>query len=271
MPLLRLAAIPGSIVGLALLVACGGSSEDEPLYLRGSPVSSASPTATLPDADGDRVPDGEDQCPDGAERPGGIDVQAPDGCPDSLDDLVAFAIADIGKYWQTRLSGIVVAYVAPEVIAYDSEGRSACGRLPLNNAFYCGLDNGIYYDRGLMEREFTERGDFAPFLILAHEWGHLVQAHIGLFGIELHSIDYELQADCMAGVYARNANQRKLLALGDLETAAAALFAVGDESGIEWYDEGAHGTPDERVFAFRAGFDKGLGVCATVADEARKR
>lgn len=259
-----------ALFAAACAAACGVGGEDEPLYLRGS--SNTTPTTTpAPDADGDSVADDVDRCPDTPERPGGVDFAAPDGCPDSLDDLVAFAIADIDKYWQTRLRGIIVAYDTPEVIACRAGAEAGCGFDLEGNAFYSGRDNSIYYDVGLFEQQFTENGDFAPILILAHEWGHLVQAHVGFFSLDLHSIDYELQADCMAGVYARNANQRKLLALGDLEAAAASLLGFGDESDVAWYDEGAHGSPEERVFAFQAGFKEGLGVCASVAGEARKR
>ena len=268
-PRANLARVALAVLVAALVAACGGGGEDEPLYLRGS---NATPTSTpAPDADGDTVPDTADVCADASERPGGVDFATPDGCPDSLDDLVAFAIADIGKYWQGRLTGISVGYQTPQVLAYDDVARTACGVAAAENALYCGFDNSIHYHRGLLEREFRERGDFAPILILAHEWGHLVQAHVGFFSLDLYSIDYELQADCMAGVYARNANQRKLLALGDLEAAAASLLGFGDESDVAWYDEGAHGSPEERVFAFQAGFKEGLGVCASVADDARKR
>ncbi len=251
-----------------IFAACGGG-EDEPLYLRGS--GNATPTGTAaPDADGDTVPDDADRCADSAERPGGVDFDAPDGCPDSLDDLVAFAIADIGKYWQTRLTGIIVSYETPEVIACDEEVADLLC-LFAGKALYSGGNNSIYYDREFFQAEFTEKGDFAPIFILAHEWGHLVQAHVGFFSLDLYSIDYELQADCLAGVYARNANQRKLLAIGDLEAAAASLLDLGDPEGVEWYDEDAHGTAEERIYAFHAGFKDGLGVCASVADEAKKR
>jgi predicted metalloprotease len=253
-----------------LVAACGGDGDDAPLYLRGS---SATPTGTpASDADGDTVPDGADKCTDSAERPGGVDFDAPDGCPDSLDDLVAFAIADIGKYWQTRLTGISVGYETPNVIGCDEDATDlGCLLAFFGKALYSGGNNSIYYDREFFETEFAEKGDFAPIFVLAHEWGHLVQAHVGLYSLDLYSIDYELQADCMAGVYARNANQRKLLALGDLEVAAASLLGLADPDGVAWYDEGAHGTSEERIYAFQAGFHEGLGVCASVADEAKKR
>jgi predicted metalloprotease len=268
--LLRFCVLGLALLILALAAACGGGDEDRPLYLRGS---DGAPTATSgPDTDADGVADADDACPDGAERPGGVDFEAPDGCPDSLDDLVAFAIADIGKYWRQRLQGISVGYVEPEVIPYRSTTQTACGQAPPDNAIYCGFDNSIYYDEGLLEREFDDNGDFAPIMILAHEWGHLVQAHVGFFALDLYTIDYELQADCMAGVYARNANQRKLLALGDLDEAAATLLRIGDDANeVAWYDEGAHGTAEERTYAFNQGFEQGLGICASVADEAKSR
>jgi predicted metalloprotease len=256
-----------------MLAACtGGAEDDAPLYRRGS--SDATPTGTpAPDADGDEVADTVDACPDAPERTGGLDFKEPDGCPDSIDELIAFAAADIDDYWATRLRGIAVGYVAPEVVPYREEVPTACGPAPLDNAIYCGFDHKVYYDAALFEREFEANGDFAPILILAHEWGHVVQAHIGFFALEnLYDIDYELQADCMAGVYARNLNQRKLLAGGDLDEAGATLFSFGDDGGeVAWYDPGAHGTGEERTYAFQTGFEEGLSICASVADEARAR
>ena len=258
--------------GASALVACGGNDDGQPLYVRGTSTAET-PTPEPPDADKDGVPDGADQCPDTVERPGGVDADAPDGCPDSLDDLVAFASADIDAYWRNRLQGIGVRYVAPDIVPYAEETLTACGSTVLDNASYCPFDNTIYYDTALFEREFTENGDFAPIFILAHEWGHLVQAHIGFFALDnLYGIDYELQADCMAGVYSRNADQRHLLALGDLDEGAATLLRIGDDADeVSWYEDGAHGTAEERTFAFTQGFEQGLGVCASVADEAKKR
>jgi predicted metalloprotease len=256
-----------------LFAACtGGGEEDAPLFRRGS--ADVTPTGTpAPDSDGDAVADAADLCPEALERTGGLDFDEPDGCPDSIDELIAFAAKDIDAYWATRLRGIAVGYLAPEVVPYREQVSTACGPAPLDNAIYCGFDHKIYYDASLFEREFEENGDFAPILILAHEWGHVVQAHIGFFALEnLYDIDYELQADCMAGVYARNLNQRKLLAVGDLDEAGATLFNFGDDAGeVAWYDPGAHGTGEERTYAFQTGFEQGLSICANVADEARER
>ena len=251
--------------------ACGSGDDDTPLYARGS--GDSTPTTTpAPDTDADGVPDATDACPDTPERTGGLDFDAPDGCPDSLDELVAFAAADIDDYWATRLRGIAVGYVAPEVIPYRESIPTGCGPAPLDNAIYCGFDHTIYYDAAMFEREFEENGDFAPILTLAHEWGHVVQAHVGFFALEnLYDIDYELQADCMAGVYARNLNQRELLDVGDLDEAGATLFQIGDDADVAWYDPGAHGTGEERTYAFQTGFEQGLSICASVADEARRR
>ncbi len=257
---------------LLALAACGGAEEDEPLYLRGDGTST--PTVfTAPDADGDGVPDADDVCPEMPERVGGLDYDDPDGCPDTLDELVAFAVEDVDDYWATRLRGIAVGYQAPAVVPYTEPVPTGCGPAPLDNAIYCPFDNTIYYDAGLFQAEFEKNGDFAPILILAHEWGHVVQAHVGFFGLaNLYDIDYELQADCMAGVYARNLNQRDLLDVGDLDESAATLFAIGDDAAeVAWYDPGAHGTGEERSYAFQTGFEEGLSICASVADEARNR
>jgi predicted metalloprotease len=130
----------------------------------------------------------------------------------------------------------------------------------LDNAFYCGLDHSIYYDNDLLETELANGGDFAVITVLAHEWGHLVQAQLGLLTSQM-SIAKELQADCLAGVYARHAAEIGILEEGDLEEGASSLFEKGDFDDTPWFDPQAHGAPSQRYHAFAAGVTNGLRAC----------
>ncbi len=268
---MRLALLMSATLFLAVMCACGGggspsgAEEDVPLQaLQPSPTATATP---VPDTDTDGISDAVDACPNKPETPAGPDVDSPDGCPDTLEDYVAFAVKDIGGYWQLRTRSFGIVYAPPvDVVCYTEPIRTACGRAVLGNAFYCALDHKVYYDAAFLAAELAQHGDFAPVFILAHEWGHVLQANLGLvFNQAFFSIDLELQADCMAGVYTASADERKLLDLGDLDEAAVTLLAVGDQSEVAWYDEGAHGTAEERVAAFRAGYAEGLGVCGRVS------
>jgi predicted metalloprotease len=131
----------------------------------------------------------------------------------------------------------------------------------LDNAFYCDRDHAIYYDLNFLGRQLQTDGDFAPVTIIAHEWGHLIQADLGLLDSSRYTIDIELQADCFAGAYAKHAGEEGLLEPGDLDEGVGNLYKAGDESDLPWFASGAHGQPDQRVAAFQRGLDNGADKC----------
>lgn len=108
----------------------------------------------------------------------------------------------ISWYWLRRLTRLYVGFLPPPVKAYLEPVASACGQTPLRNASYCPADNTIYYDLAFLA-ELTKRyGPQTAEIVLAHEYGHAVQAHLGLLGVDwLLRSQIELQADCFAGVY----------------------------------------------------------------------
>jgi predicted metalloprotease len=210
------------------------------------------------DRDGDGVADATDKCPDTPETYNGIFDS--DGCADTIQDLVDFAQDDINGFWRTIFQENSIPYSGPRTFkGYSSRIRTACGRAPLYNAFYCGADHSIYYDLRLFNQVLKDDGDFAPVIILAHEWGHLVQRNLGLDADAYYTVQIELQADCYAGVYARYAQQAGTLEEGDMEEAITAFFSSGDD--LDFNDPRHHGTPDERVSAFTDGFDQGIDAC----------
>jgi predicted metalloprotease len=103
-------------------------------------------------------------------------------------------------------------------------------------------------------------GDFAPILVLAHEWGHHLQTVLGIAPSPGNTC--ELQADCLAGAYASDAAQRGLLDPGDITEAVAMSAAAGDPLGLPQDTPGAHGINDDRVTAFMCGYLGGVGACA---------
>ena len=131
----------------------------------------------------------------------------------------------------------------------------------LNNAFYCQLTHGIYYDTNLLATQFDRVGDFASAIVIAHEWGHAIQGLRDIFRRSRYTIETELQADCFAGAYTRDANTRGLLEPGDIEEAAELLFKIGDPASTPWYARGAHGSSQQRVGAFQNGLKIGVTAC----------
>jgi predicted metalloprotease len=145
----------------------------------------------------------------------------------------------------------------------------------------------VYLDRGFF-RELQERfgapGDFAQAYVIAHEFGHHVQNLLGIMdeveaarredpddANEL-SVRLELQADCLAGVWAHSAYRDDLLEEGDLEEGLNAAAAVGDDriqsraTGRIDPESFTHGTSEQRREWFLRGFEGGdVAACDTFA------
>jgi predicted metalloprotease len=212
------------------------------------------------DMDGDSLADGDDACPRSAENIN--NVFDTDGCPDTMQTLLVFAAEDIDAYWSQVFNNSQVRYAPPvSFVAYNSPIDTACGEALPFNAFYCSRDHAIYYHYDFLQEQLDTDGDFAPVTIIAHEWGHLVQANLGLLETAQYTIQLELQADCFAGAWAASAGEADLLEEGDLEEGATALFRAGDNLDTPWFDPGAHGQPDQRVDAFGIGLDQGPEGC----------
>jgi hypothetical protein len=117
------------------------------------------------------------------------------------------------------------------------------------------------YAKDAALRDFRDR-DFAFSFIVAHEWGHHVQKLLGLNNVP--SIRLELQADCLAGVWAYSAWARALLERGDIEEGIRLANSIGDRPGVRRNDPSAHGTRVQRVMWFMRGYNSGkAGTCDT--------
>jgi len=151
--------------------------------------------------------------------------------------------------------------------------------------FYCPGDEKVYIDLGFydeLSQRFGAPGQFAQAYVLAHEIGHHVQKIVGVEGRARQlqaanprmqneiSVKVELQADCLAGVWAHSTQQRNLLEQGDVESALGAAAAVGDDrlqkmsTGHVSPDSFTHGSSAQRTQWFRRGFDSGsIAACNT--------
>lgn len=187
----------------------------------------------------------------------------------ALISLIQSARFDINRFWASQVPN----YLPPaDVVMVQTPAMTDCGPFPKPNARYCGSTNKIYWDLSLLASQYRI-GDFAPVFIIAHEWGHLVQ---GLLGFNrttrgLMTIQLELQADCLAGTYAADARQRKVLDDGDDDEAALALRRAGDGLDDDWFDKNAHGTPGQRIDAFSYGFEGRSCTAETFFDFLKAR
>ncbi len=137
-----------------------------------------------------------------------------------------------------------VKYAPATLVIYDGATRSGCGGArSAMGPFYCPIDKKVYLDTSFfndMKTKYGGGGDFAYAYVVAHEIGHHVQDLLGILDkvdaakervgqtqANALSVRVELQADCLAGVWAANANQKwQILEPGDIEKALAT--AAGD-------------------------------------------
>jgi uncharacterized protein len=178
---------------------------------------------------------------------------------------IAATLGLLEQYWRTELPRLGGRYQPLKGYTYyrSDEGQGPrCGDEPAppNNAFYCPAGDFIAWDEsGLLIPYYVQGGDFSAAFVLAHEFGHAVQARLpkqaplGLLR--------ELQADCFAGAWSRWVAQRKLLDPGDLDEATLAVFIARDVPGTPWTDPRAHGSGFQRTRAFGDGYEAGPKEC----------
>ena len=201
---------------------------------------------------------------------------------DEAGDFASAVLADTEDVWTQLLPKEEGrAYRAPTLVLFRDAVSSACGLADSAvGPFYCPPDQNVYLDLGFFD-ELSQRygasGDFAQAYVIAHEVGHHVQHLLGITdqvdakmrGLgaaqanEL-SVRLELQADCLAGVWAHHADaMRNVLEPGDIEEALNAAAAIGDDrlqretQGRVMPDSFTHGTSEQRARWFRRGYEQG--------------
>ena len=119
---------------------------------------------------------------------------------------------------------------------------------------------------GLLPELQKNFGDFVIPVVMAHEWGHAVQARSNFTA---RTVTKELQADCFAGAWSKHAKDDGVfdITAADLDTALAGILELRDTPGTIHIDPDAHGSGFDRVSAFQDGFDNGLGKCKDYRDD----
>ena len=176
---------------------------------------------------------------------------------------ISIAQRVVDKYWSRHWAEYFPGkYVSPHVVGtYDgsSPGSPSCGgqQLPENNAVYCHPEDFVAWDTQLMAHGYKD-GDSWPYLVIAHEWGHAIQARIGK---TLTSTASELQADCLAGatLFGAALDGDLVFESGDQKELATALSTLADETS--WTASKDHGDPFERIGSFDQGRLYGLTAC----------
>jgi uncharacterized protein len=169
------------------------------------------------------------------------------------------------QFWRATLPSLGSTYSDLRGYSYyrsDQGEGPACGneQAPAHNAFYCPTGDFIAWDEsGLMIPYYVQGGDFAASFVLAHEFGHAMQARLPR--PEAAGVLRELQADCFAGAWSRWVASRGFLEAGDLDEATMAVFIARDVPGTPFTDPRAHGSGFQRTRAFGDGVEAGAKIC----------
>jgi predicted metalloprotease len=200
---------------------------------------------------------------------------------DKLKDFVSAVLGSTEDTWSDIFKQAGRTYNDPKLVLFRGAVQSACGfSQAAVGPFYCPGDQKVYIDLGFYEElrtRFHAPGDFAEAYVIAHEVGHHVQNLLGISEKVVQaqergsreqanalSVRVELQADCLAGVWANHANEAKhILEQGDIESGLNAASAIGDDRlqmqsrGYVSPESFTHGSSAQRVRWFKQGLENG--------------
>ncbi|MDC5240129.1 neutral zinc metallopeptidase [Acinetobacter baumannii] len=217
-------------------------------------------------------------------------------------DFIRTILADTEDTWTPIFKQLGKTYTPPTLVLFSGIAQSGCGTAQsAMGPFYCPADQKVYIDTEFFkdmreqmgisgEQNQTElsrqdqAGDFAQAYVVAHEVGHHVQTLLGISsqvqqaraqvsqreGNQL-SVRQELQADCLAGIWANHNQQRtQFLEQGDVEEAMDAAQKIGDDylqkraTGQVVPDSFTHGSSEQRMHWFQVGLKTGdISQCDT--------
>jgi predicted metalloprotease len=219
---------------------------------------------------------------------------------DRSGQFVAAVVGNTEDTWKDIFAQSGKQYKPPRVRLFSGQVQSACGMASsATGPFYCPNDQRIYLDTSFF-REIEQRFhgcsgkacEFAQAYVIAHEVGHHVQNSTGILqrahqaqqqaggrsaAANRIQVRVELQADCYAGVWAKQSNTKyNFLDPGDIEAALQTAAAIGDDRlqkqarGTVVPDSFTHGTSAQRQRWFKQGFDQGkVSACNTFAQGAQ--
>jgi uncharacterized protein len=212
---------------------------------------------------------------------------------ETTKDFVSAVLGYTEDTWSGIFRSMGRRYQEPKLVLFTGEIESACGfAQAATGPFYCPQDDKVYLDMSFFQElsdRFKAPGDFAQAYVIAHEIGHHVQNLLGISRqvqafrnraseaeANRASVRMELQADCLAGVWASRTEQaeesklHQFLETGDVEEALRAASMIGDDrlqmqaQGYVVPESFTHGTAEQRLGWFNTGFHaNSLSECDT--------
>jgi predicted metalloprotease len=216
--------------------------------------------------------------------PGNAKTEAPS---DQMGEFVSAVLGSTEVQWKEIFAVAGKAYQAPTLVMFSGATRSACGfAQSAMGPFYCPNDQKVYLDTSFfqdLERRFrgcdvgSKGCQFSQAYVITHEIGHHVQNLLGVLPrvqelqrgmdkVEANQLQVrvELQADCLAGVWANHAEEKwRFIEPGDVESAMRTASAIGDDrlqrqtQGYVVPDAFTHGSSEQRTRWFMIGLKSG--------------
>jgi uncharacterized protein len=221
--------------------------------------------------------------------------QVPTGAPtDQTGQFVAAVLGSTEAQWKEIFARAGKTYEPPTLVMFSGATRSACGAAQsAMGPFYCPIDRKVYLDTAFfqdLERRFrgcevgSKSCQFSQAYVITHEIGHHVQNLLGILprvqqlqrsmdqsDANQLQVRVELQADCLAGIWAHHAEEKwQLIEPGDVEAAMQTASAIGDDrlqrrsQGHVVPDAFTHGSSEQRTRWFMTGLKSGeVASCDT--------
>ena len=222
--------------------------------------------------------------PDAGQSPSGGGAPTELTAADQAEgEFVSVVLADTEEVWTKVFSEQLGKPYRPATMVLFKEGtKSACGGASeATGPFYCPVDRKVYLDTAFfttMHKQLGASGDFAAAYVVAHEIGHHIQNELGILGKATQirqqvsqaesnaiSVQIELQADCLSGIWAREAARSLgVIERGDLEEAVNAARQIGDDTLQANAGQRpmphtfTHGTSEQRSRWFMIGLESGM-------------
>jgi uncharacterized protein len=213
---------------------------------------------------------------------------------DAMGQFVSAVVGSTEAQWTDIFAQAGKTYTPPTVVMFSGATWSGCGSaVAAMGPFYCPKDQKVYLDTGFfrdLEQRFhacdvgSKTCQFSQAYVIAHEIGHHVQNLMGVLpqvqqaqqGMDKTQannlqVRVELQADCLAGVWANRGQEKwQFIEAGDVESALQTASAIGDDrlqrqsQGYVVPDAFTHGSSAQRTRWFTNGLKSGdVASCDT--------
>lgn len=279
---MRRAGLLPLVLGLALLAAgCGASSSSRSTAASSGSSTSAGAAAARPanlvgelDRLNHEIPPATARIPDHWTTP-------------AVDRAYLTAVFDDAQsVWRRAFEASHLTWQRARLVMFWGETKSACGHSRYSGPFYCPGDSTVYLDLRFFSELTREAGTSgsAQAYIVGHEVAHHVQRLLGVAdrvakanaadpsAKNARSVQVELQADCLSGVWGRSAHQRSKLTIADLHEALREAEVIGDDyiaqaaGDVVDSSQWTHGSSQQRQYWLRRGYDSGRpSACDTFA------